>query len=244
MCGFILCSIDAGIPWSTSIWFSGNHAQEPLTQWWFDFGPASHNDHWPNAGIKLGLRLRRWINIISEMCQRAFSLGMEPSTAGVESTSYPGKHEPWPNAGVMLGQRLTRWNNITSALGQHSCLPGESSRSITADPFTDNPWKSTWYSGYLRIKPDLSGSIVMAFDLFDHNLLQTRGVDPMLNKAGTAAQHCTTLHRNAMQCNAMQCNAMQCNALHNRIAIGSHCKTNRFYYTTTTTTDSLLTIFN
>ena len=216
------------------VWFWASVAQWPLAQCWYKVGPPSTtlNQHYFR---NVSTCHSRWVWNYPRQVWNPHLI--------------PANTSRWPNAGVMFCQRLTRWNNITSALGQRSCLPGESSCSITADPFTDNLWTSTWYSGYLRIKPDLSGSIVMAFDLFDHNLLQTRGVDPMLNKAGTAAQHCTILHCTAMQCNAIQCNAIQCNAMqfnamHNRFAIGSHCKTNRFYYTTTTTTDSLLTIFN
>ena len=187
-----------------------------------------------------------WPTLIQQWANVSFSRGMKPSTAGVESTSYTGKHKPW--AQCMRDVGPASWT-----MEQHYFSTG-STLVLAREKLPFNYRWSLYRQSVnvyvlFRIYPDQTGFIrIHRNDLWSIRSQSAANARRWPN-VGTAAQHCTTQHCtamqcNKMQCNKMQCNAMQCNAMHNQIAIGSHCKKNRFYYTTTSTTDSLLTIFN
>ena len=64
---------------------------------------------WPNAGLMLVQRRRRWTNIKPGLSQDNVFAG------------YPFNTRHWTNAGLMLVQRLQRWTNI-SVWGSCICI--------------------------------------------------------------------------------------------------------------------------
>ena len=69
--------------------------------------PANMN-RWPNVGLLLGQRRRRWANSKTTLGQRLMFASCTHS----------------PNAGLMMGRYRKQWTNIDQTLGQSRVFPG------------------------------------------------------------------------------------------------------------------------
>ena len=153
-----------------------------------------------------------------------------------------GTHKDrWPNAGIKLGLHLRRWININPAMCQRIVFAGYgtihgrcgihilSRQTRAVGPMLEWCSASVLHGGTTSHQhwvnaPVCQGKAPVQLPLIPLQTIRERlRAIPDLSGSNRINPD-LSLHCTAMQCNTIQCNAMQFKAMHDRIAIGLHCK--------------------